>query len=275
MVKTTHHSTLGALHSVNKWREVIISNRPDDECIKQMKLRRPEVEIIKALDVSDKNVWAYWTLHSVDNKLQLDGCFLEPYFLGSKEFTIAETVEQWYAIINNRVNFNHEEFDLSSGHLFSTFNGRFQDELNSCIRAVTLASHVTRSLQNRFQFTQGGSVKDDDSPVTIADFSAQALIIDWLSRHFPGDKFIAEEDSELLKSNEGVRNGVLRVLESVTRDQWSKERLYETLDKGTYSPSPGQKGRVWTCDPVDGTKGFVRGMHFCVAMWMAGLYFRY
>ena len=44
----------------------------------------------------------------------------------------------------------------------------------------------------------GALNKDDKSPVTIADFAVQALIIHALSREFPGDRFIAEENSELL-----------------------------------------------------------------------------
>ena len=39
--------------------------------------------------------------------------------------------------------------------------------------------------------------KDDASPVTVADFAAQALIVGYLSKLFPEDKFIAEEDSNV------------------------------------------------------------------------------
>ena len=71
--------------------------------------------------------------------------------------------------------------------------------------AVHRASFMTRSLQS--SFCQGGKKtrlqqgldKEDQSPVTIADFAAQALILDRLSLAFPNDTFIAEEDSALLR----------------------------------------------------------------------------
>ena len=43
--------------------------------------------------------------------------------------------------------------------------------------------------------------KEDSSPVTIADFAVQALVIYCLSESFPSDRFIAEESSELLREN--------------------------------------------------------------------------
>src|SRR5690606_38862657 len=39
--------------------------------------------------------------------------------------------------------------------------------------------------------------KDDASPVTVADFAVQALVIDHLRTCFPNDKFVAEESSEV------------------------------------------------------------------------------
>lgn len=256
-----------SLRGINDWREVVLTNLPDDDYIKLLKLRRPKIEVFK-VENDTATFWAYWSLHSIDSKLQIDGTQLEQYFLGSKPFTVLETVEQWNTVLSGRKKFNQKELDLSGRVLFSTYEGRFQNELNSCIRAVTLASQVTRSLQKKFQFAGEGSLKEDDSPVTIADFSAQALIIDWLSQQYPDDKFIAEEDSGVIKSDDDVRKRVIQVLESVTGDQWSTERLCETVDKGSFCPDIETKrgSRVWVLDPVDGTKGFVRGMHFCVAL---------
>lgn len=49
---------------------------------------------------------------------------------------------------------------------------------------------------------QGAVSKDDKSPVTIADFAVQALVVYYLSEAFPSDKFIAEETSELIREDQ-------------------------------------------------------------------------
>ena len=49
---------------------------------------------------------------------------------------------------------------------------------------------------------QGAVSKDDKSPVTIADFAVQALVIYYLSEAFPSDRFIAEESSELIRGDQ-------------------------------------------------------------------------
>jgi 3'(2'), 5'-bisphosphate nucleotidase len=60
-----------------------------------------------------------------------------------------------------------------------------------------------RSMQKYLLEGQGlGAVsKDDKSPVTIADFAVQALVIYYLSEAFPSDRFIAEESSELIRGD--------------------------------------------------------------------------
>ena len=58
-----------------------------------------------------------------------------------------------------------------------------------------------RSLQKNLLKGDGILSKEDKSPVTIADFAVQALVIYYLSECFPSDLFIAEESSELLREN--------------------------------------------------------------------------
>jgi histidinol-phosphatase len=68
--------------------------------------------------------------------------------------------------------------------------------------------------------------KADQSPVTIADREAEALIRDRLQRYFPGDAFLGEEQGD----------------------------------------TPGTTGYRWIVDPIDGTKNFVRGIPFWGAL---------
>jgi 3'-phosphoadenosine 5'-phosphosulfate (PAPS) 3'-phosphatase len=74
--------------------------------------------------------------------------------------------------------------------------------------------------------------------VTLADFAVQALIVDALSKAFPNDKFIAEEDSSLLRSNAAIREKLLQILSAASDELWTCERLYETLDRGNYFNNP-------------------------------------
>jgi len=62
--------------------------------------------------------------------------------------------------------------------------------------------------------------KDDGSPVTIADRTAEQVAREWLAAHFPADGILGEELGAV----------------------------------------PGSSGRTWLLDPVDGTKTFVRGV---------------
>lgn len=41
-------------------------------------------------------------------------------------------------------------------------------------------------------------------------------------------------------------------------------QLLETIDRGTYAG--GAHGRMWALDPIDGTKGFLRGEQFAVCL---------
>jgi Inositol monophosphatase family len=89
-----------------------------------------------------------------------------------------------------------------------------------------------------------------------------------------------------------IREGVLDALRAASDIAWTDELLYHTVDKGTsfltcssdnvslrhFSLSTylslslasgtfdGTAERVWVLDPVDGTKGFMRGEHYCIAL---------
>ena len=62
--------------------------------------------------------------------------------------------------------------------------------------------------------------KHDQSPVTVADREAEALLRTTLLGKFPGDGFLGEESGD----------------------------------------TPGTSGYRWVIDPIDGTRSFVRGV---------------
>lgn len=137
----------------------------------------------------------------------------------------------------------------------------YQEERAVAFEAVQAAAKLTESVRDRM-----GEVleKDDRTPVTVADFGSQALICRALLEAFPQDPVIGEEDSSALRNpdNVDVRN---RVIEHVRAHypNVQAEGIYTWIDHGT---AREYSDRFWTLDPIDGTKGFVRGDQYAIAL---------
>ena len=89
-------------------------------------------------------------------------------------------------------------------------------EIQYAIRAARTAGTISLQYWN-----QGiePEIKEDNSPVTIADRKAEQAIVEILSKEFPDDGFLGEEGAS----------------------------------------RPTRSGRRWIIDPIDGTRDFVRG----------------
>jgi 3'(2'), 5'-bisphosphate nucleotidase len=134
-------------------------------------------------------------------------------------------------------------------------------------QALTAARAVAEGADLAEWVLRQGSVevrsKTDASPVTIADFAVQALIAARLGPAFPDVPLVAEEDAaELRRRDCGAVLG--RVVDVVRRfaPRMDAERVLDSIDRGR--GVPGQ--RYWTLDPVDGTRGFLRGGQYAVAL---------
>jgi len=136
-------------------------------------------------------------------------------------------------------------------------------------RAVILTSVVFNSK------VRGTVNKSDRSPVTIGDFGAQALIISALKANFPQDEIVAEEESSKLAENETLRKQVWDLVREVKLDDDASEEalggavkteedMLKLIDMG--KSNGGAKGRIWAIDPIDGTKGFLRGGQYAVCL---------
>ncbi|MFI5342321.1 MAG: 3'(2'),5'-bisphosphate nucleotidase [Candidatus Methylomirabilales bacterium] len=134
-------------------------------------------------------------------------------------------------------------------------------EVQFALEAVRRASHLTQQVQAELI---GASLsKSDRSPVTVADFAVQALVGGLLAAAFPNDPLVAEEASTELRPLE--RQPILnRVTEFVGRvlPKATPRDVCAWIDRGAASPA----ARFWTLDPVDGTKGFLRGDQYAVAL---------
>ncbi|KAH9325697.1 hypothetical protein KI387_005875, partial [Taxus chinensis] len=117
--------------------------------------------------------------------------------------------------------------------------------------------------------------KMDNSPVTVADYGSQALVSFVLERELPLGSFsmVAEEDSEDLRKID-AHDMAERITELVNQtisldgtykiSPLTTEDVLATIDKGKSEGGP--HGRHWVLDPIDGTKGFLRGDQYAIAL---------
>jgi len=126
---------------------------------------------------------------------------------------------------------------------------------------VTEATQLVRRVQK--EMVVRTLAKGDKSPVTVADFAAQALIGKRLEETFPEMGFVGEESSEALQSDEGHKTleQITGILQSYIPGATEKE-ICQWIDRGAGEPTDN----FWTLDPVDGTKGFLRGDQYAVAL---------
>ncbi|KAI9886090.1 MAG: hypothetical protein M1823_002108 [Watsoniomyces obsoletus] len=149
----------------------------------------------------------------------------------------------------------------------------FEEERKVAELAVQRAMILTRKVF--LDAAKGTLSKDDQSPVTVADFGAQALINHALLSAFPGDEIVGEEEASALRDNPSLRRQLWDLVRDTRLDDpesesvlggpvESEEHMLEMIDAGR--SKGGSKGRIWTVDPVDGTKGFLRGGQYAVAL---------
>ncbi|MEX2310377.1 MAG: 3'(2'),5'-bisphosphate nucleotidase [Pirellulales bacterium] len=134
-------------------------------------------------------------------------------------------------------------------------------EAQFAIAAVREAALLARRIQR--EMVAGALIKNDRSPVTVADFAVQALIARRLAEHLPGSVLIGEEQSDALRLEEGV--ATLDQVTSFVRTAISDatpEEVCGLIDRGSGEPPR----TFWTLDPIDGTKGFLRREQYAIAL---------
>lgn len=149
----------------------------------------------------------------------------------------------------------------------------YSRELQIAQLAVQRAAILTKRVF--YDSAKGTISKSDASPVTIGDFGAQALIISALKHNFPQDQIVAEEEASALRSDRALSSQIWDLVRSTSLDSSASEGLLggsvpdesAMLDLIDLGNSPGgRSGRIWTLDPIDGTKGFLRGGQYAVCL---------
>jgi HAL2 family 3'(2'),5'-bisphosphate nucleotidase len=138
--------------------------------------------------------------------------------------------------------------------------------LEVAVEAVRAASIVCRKVQGNL-VTAETVQKKDKSPVTVADFASQAVVCRALHGAFPSVPVVGEEDSKDLRADgaDRLRASVTEHVAMVVAGHPSDDDVLAWIDHGGWTPD-GSKGAYWTLDPIDGTKGFLRGEQYAIAL---------
>jgi 3'(2'), 5'-bisphosphate nucleotidase len=135
--------------------------------------------------------------------------------------------------------------------------------LEAAVAAVRAAARVCRDVQQDLVTAQTLE-KKDKSPVSVADFASQAIVCALLTRALPGEPIVGEEDAHELREagQQAIR---AQVVEHVSRvlGATAERDVLGAIDLGNAEASGA---RYWTLDPIDGTKGFLRGEQYAIAL---------
>jgi 3'(2'), 5'-bisphosphate nucleotidase len=131
------------------------------------------------------------------------------------------------------------------------------------VSAARLCQSVQNALVSEGTAGSGTQIKDDKSPVTIADFGAQALVSHVLQGDFPDFLMVGEENADELRADDVLRQRMMTEI-SLVEPMLQESTALELIDRGAYEGGP--VGRHWALDPIDGTKGFLRGDQYAIAL---------
>jgi len=136
-------------------------------------------------------------------------------------------------------------------------SGVTQNEIEAAVAAVEAAAAMTAVAQGRLM--AGDTLtKGDDSPVTVADFAAQAIVCRALVDRLGDVAVVGEETPDDLADRPGLLAATAALAGGAPNE------VVASIALGGAEASAG--GRYWTLDPIDGTKGFLRGDQYAIAL---------
>lgn len=138
----------------------------------------------------------------------------------------------------------------------------YEKELTVALDAVDKAAALCRQVQREL-ITPETIIKKDKSPVTVADLGSQAVICLELMQHVSSDPVVAEEEVDTLRDNPELGRRVHELV-SAHSPGTTHARMLAAIACDSHGVDFTQ--RYWTVDPIDGTKGFLRGEQYAIAL---------
>jgi 3'(2'), 5'-bisphosphate nucleotidase len=136
-------------------------------------------------------------------------------------------------------------------------------DLAIAVDAVRAASRACVAVQ-REMVTPDTLQKRDKSPVSVADFASQAIVCRKIIMASPDARIVGEEDSAELR--EPAQRALAEAVARRVSDVLGTAPVRRVMDWIDLGGSPAEGDRYWTLDPIDGTKGFLRGDQYAVAL---------
>jgi HAL2 family 3'(2'),5'-bisphosphate nucleotidase len=135
--------------------------------------------------------------------------------------------------------------------------------VRAAVGAVRAAMDVCRAVRQH-EHEVRALTKDDRSPVTVADFASQAVVAYRLAVALGEVRLVAEEEAGVLDGagQAGYLEAVLRAVRPVWADA-EPAGVIGAIASGNGCPDAAG---FWTLDPIDGTKGFLRGQQYAVSL---------
>lgn len=133
--------------------------------------------------------------------------------------------------------------------------------LDPLLTAVRLGVQLAARVQN---LHLSGLEKDEQEPVTWADYGVQAILGRAIAAAYPDDAVLGEESGEQFA----------QLVSAEARAQLATlvgQALSETVDEaaliGWINHGRGRDAeRIWVIDPIDGTKGFISGRRYAIGV---------
>ncbi len=135
--------------------------------------------------------------------------------------------------------------------------------LATALEAVRQGAAIARFVQSELDRVRQ-ITKDDKSPVTVADFAVQAVVALILNERLGLSLIAGEEHTAALRTSsqshvlEAVVDAVRRFRPGI-----SESDALHAIDACNHDATARA---YWTLDPVDGTKGFLRGQQYAIAL---------
>ncbi|KAF6153954.1 hypothetical protein GIB67_023731 [Kingdonia uniflora] len=126
-------------------------------------------------------------------------------------------------------------FTIRSSLPFPPQKAKYYRELQAAVDVVDKACRLCVDVKKSLFSSDGGILeKNDQTPVTLADFGVQALISLELNRLFPSIPLVAEEDSAFLRSNALADTVVSAVSDKVKFGDkpLTRDAVLEAIDRG-------------------------------------------
>lgn len=136
------------------------------------------------------------------------------------------------------------------------------------LEAVRVGCSVASKVQSASRQSSGRVAKQDSSPVSIGDFSVQACVSHILQRSFPDIKLLAEEDDEGFSRlpSEIKQKIVEAVGDAIPELKGDEAKVASLIGRGSFGKDPSDKPPCFVLDPIDGTKGFLRGEQYAICL---------